>query len=472
MYKNKLTGLLSTWSVAELKQFKLFLASPYFNRNQKLIDLFTIINKYAPHFSHSSCTNEKVYTKVFGKGPFNNVQLIKLTSKLFKLAEQFIAHQSLNEQQQQIYLLDFYTERNLDNYFLSTINKFRANYIDNVAQDNQWFFNKYQLELKQANYLSNHPEDYKADINLQAVSDALDNHYLITKLQHLCYLKNRERTVSVEYQYNFALEIEEYLQQRQDTPFIIHLWSKIFQLLHSPQDISKYQDLKQFLSKQEHLLSLSDKRDIYAYLENMAKFVFPTKKDYFKELFTLYKNQLAESKEYVKTFLCPNTFRNITKVGLYLQELDWVESFIDEHKDNISTAYLKEENIHGLCLTMLTFAQQKYSLALDYINETKVKNIYLKLETRSIRIKIYYELRYFDLFHDSINSFRKFLSENRKHIAPFYLDAYRLFINLINNIYNTLPKDHDRIENLEEKANSSLHLPEKKWILTKLNSLK
>ena len=72
------------------------------------------------------------------------------------------------------------------------------------------------------------------------------------------------------------------------------------------------------------------------------------------------------------------------------------------------------------------------------------------------------------MFESEVNRFRVYLTNNQDDISLVHLQAYRDFNNIINNIYKTMKRDQDRLDQLENQINNTQILPERKWLLEKL----
>ena len=93
MKNSKLIELLKTFDANEWRQFEAFVASPYFNSNENLIQLGAFLGKYAPDFSSAALTKEKAYQAVFPGIPFDARQMGYLMNYMIQLAEEFISIQ-------------------------------------------------------------------------------------------------------------------------------------------------------------------------------------------------------------------------------------------------------------------------------------------------------------------------------------------------------------------------------------------
>ena len=468
MRNSKLIKLLKCLSRPELNRLKLFIASPFFNKNSKLQKLIAYISDFAPRFDDVKFTYENAHRFIFNEKKYQKETIIKLFSKLFDLTEQFIFHDQLKENStaKQLALLKFYNQQNLDTYFRSTLKTTRKIQDSTIIKNDTWAFNQLQIEHEYAHFLSANADNGKGDINLQATNDALDIFFLQRKLKYFCNMKNRERLVSFSYNLTLEEELNHYVERDPSVQHpIILIWWDTFNLLCHPSSHQAYQQLKSNLIEHSAQIEMSDKRGFYICLQNMAKFVFD---DFFEELFSLYKTQLKENILYENQFLLPVTFKNIVSVSLRLKEYAWAKDFIESHRKRIIPSHKDKDSIYFLCLASLHFSKGEFDEALEIINQARINNLYTKLEERRLRLKIYFEMEYRLLFEDGINSFRKFLSENRKHIATYYLNANRDFLNTIFYLFNSGQYDQKRFEKLKKVIEEMSFLPEKEWIMQKI----
>ena len=283
---------------------------------------------------------------------------------------------------------------------------------------------------------------------------------------------NRARTVSYDYDLKFSQEIEDYISKTPDLHYYAKLWYRAFKLLQKPESHDRYQKLKDILLHSQKRVGTEDLKTIFTYLENTAKFVFKPGKDYYEELFQLYQIQLEEGIIYYDGFILHSTLRNVVTVGLYLKKVNWVEHFLETHQHKIFPTYKEEDRVFYLCLAMLLFEKNEFEQAMEELNKTKFQNIYFKTLERNLRLKVYFELKFNSLFEDTINSYRKFLSDNRDQIADFFLEANRNFINITYAIYNFGSFNKKRLLELEQKVKAIEKVPEKNWLLQKIESLK
>ena len=193
MISRKLLTLLNSLKKSDLRAFSKYLTSPYFNDNQDVIKLFSLIKVHifkhpAPSESIFDLSKKAVWRQLFGNKTYLDVQMRRLCSDLGKHARQFLAYQHFNSNHHAIYryMLPALNSHELSKHFVSTLRKARILLEESEVRDNDYYFHTYLLEkqcdihLNQIGLQSNDLENFsQSDYNL-------DCYYIIQKLQHYC----------------------------------------------------------------------------------------------------------------------------------------------------------------------------------------------------------------------------------------------------------------------------------------------
>jgi hypothetical protein len=90
------------------------------------------------------------------------------------------------------------------------------------------------------------------------------------------------------------------------------------------------------------------------------------------------------------------------------------------------------------------------------------------MDERRLRLMCYYELRYADPFDDLVNSFRKFLTDRKIQTPKNYIEANRKFIKYIHKLSTIHLLAKEQIRALNDEIAQTPVLPEKEWLLLKL----
>lgn len=469
--ETRLVKLFLSFTKSQRRQFKDFIQSPYFNKNEKLSKLYFFLYKEVNNINKPNFSLETAFLYLFPDEIYKKDTIIKLCSKLFKIMEHFVKVQHLEREEVMgtSFLLNYYNRHYLTELYQVSDRVARKLNDQKPYRNNAHYKRLFNIEAEYSKFLSIQSDNSTGDVNFQQMTNVLDVYYLSQKLEQLCQMKNRQQSVAIPYRFDL---VEEILQFIPESPYfevpIIQIWYYAFFLLDQPQ-LTHYQQLKQLIQQHNTIISLQEKRVLYTYLENSCMKIMSADQRY-AELFDLYQLQLEDKTIYVGGHLLPMIFRNIITVALKLKEIDWATQFLERHQQLIVPDYQEREDMVSLCKALLLFEQKEYDHALDYLNQLEYNNIYTKLDERRIRLKIYYELNYEDTFDDLINSFRKFISTNKTQINEVYIELNRNFINIINtlnrlNIHTDLKM---QLRILKEEIQGMTLLAEKGWLLEKL----
>lgn len=471
MKDTRLMKVIEQFSVAELRQLKKFVDSPYFNTNKNVCALLDFIRKYERDFKHEKFTQEYAAHYVFPDLKPDISAITRLQSKLFKLVEKFIYYNFKDEEPDiELVLMKFYYEKNLIPHFNSIHRRAQNIQGDYPYKDATYYYNQFRIETLYTGFqvakIPGSQPDY------QALIRALDIAYFIQKLTSFCQILNYQRVAVVDFDMTLMDEILDFLPKSpyRDIP-VIQLWHTALLLLKFPDQTEHYYQLKDLLYQYDDSVSIVETRMLYTYLHNTTRVIFKDR-PYYEALFELYTAQLQNGVIYINGYLLPTSLKNIVTVALRLEQVNWTEEFLVQHKDKILPEYEDKDNVYSYSLARLYIEQKKIDPALGILNQIVSTDFYTNMSARKARLMVYYEVEYVDMFESEVNRFRVYLTNNQETIPQNWLQAYRDFTNIIYNIYNTTKRDTDRLNQLKNQINDIQMLPEKKWLLEKLEALK
>jgi hypothetical protein len=101
MRKHKLINILKTFTSDEMKNFGLFITSPYFNRKRNFKPFYTILKKYHPDYPDEEFTGEKLYKRMYPNMKFDkkkaSLNIRVLYSQMANFALKFLAYERLKQ---------------------------------------------------------------------------------------------------------------------------------------------------------------------------------------------------------------------------------------------------------------------------------------------------------------------------------------------------------------------------------------
>ncbi|MGB1242987.1 MAG: hypothetical protein ACPG49_10730, partial [Chitinophagales bacterium] len=148
------------------------------------------------------------------------------------------------------------------------------------------------------------------------------------------------------------------------------------------------------------------------------------------------------------------------------KEFAWTEEFIETYKDKLAPNF--RQNAYAYNLAYLYFHQNQFDNALKLLHEVTFEDIGYSIKSRTLLLRVYYELDEIDPFYSLIDSFKiylkrnKLLSESRKKI-------YLNFIKFIARL-SRLPKgQNSRLLKIKKQIEETSNTANGNWLLQKVN---
>ena len=463
----KLIAILSRQQADEILALRKFVDSPFFNEDAQLGFLLDYYLRYAPSFDQAEFNDQNAFVLLFPNEAFNAPALHKLNSRLFQLTEDFLAHTTLSadEHARQVYLLQYYTARQLSKPFESILSKAAKALETRPHRDEDYY--KVQLELAQLRYEFQSLRDSRqGDGYLGEVNEALDLFFVIKKLKQLSWMLARQRVVYITYRLSWMDEVMAMLDEPpySDIP-TVQMYRKAILLLLHPADQQHYENLKNTLEFNARLLSKRELRLFYTYLENAAKHIY-NNKAYPEALFELYSRQLESGVLCPDGWILHSLYRNVAGVALHLGHFEWAKHFLKQYAPHVIPESYRSD-AYALSLAELHFYSCNWDQALELLSNINPEDIYYKLAQKSLLSRIYFEKREVLLLENFLNTFTKFVFDQQKRIAREKVQSYRLFINFLRKLLKILTSDGKRQHLFEHHLAPRDSVTPKKMVLLK-----
>lgn len=468
MKNSKLIALLATFSGNEWRAFGDFVRSPYFNKNKELIRLTNYLKKEAARdFPEDKLVREAVFAAIFPKEKYDDKQLNYATSQLLKLAERFIGLQRY-EQEPVLPLhhqLVSYVERDVDkNYhyiFRQTLDRVKAQ----VQRNADYFFQRYLLaEVADAHFAKKKVRQY--DPNLQAAADFLDVFYLAKKLRYLCMMLDQQKFIQSDYRLNLLAEVKSILATGKfaGEP-TVEVYHALLLMLSGLDSAVHFESFTALLQTHFTLFPKEEQRVLYQFAINFCihRIRFG-EKEYAKNLMQLYREGVANEVLLENGQISPWTFKNMVKLGLGLQQYDWVEDFVRNYSEKLEAD--KRTDAYHYNMSDLFYHRQNYDEALFHLNQVEFSDIHYQLGAKVMLLKIYYEIDATEAFLSLVSSFKIFLLRN-KSVPKSVKAPYESFVNLA---YELFKSDDKGREKLHTKIRETQMLNDRTWLLQQLEN--
>ncbi len=471
MLNSKLLEVWNCLSPKQLKKLGDFIASPYFNKNMDLITLYKYLFKYAPDFSKEKALNkETVFKKVFKGEKYDAKKLGYCMSHLVKLTERFLVIHTVENDaiKHNNELLKLYSKWQLEKHYRSTFKENEQLLEKFPYKDSTFFHNQFLLE--EANdQLWSQQLKHDFDDSLHKKIDNLDIYYLSAKLRSCCEVINRKTMLAEKYEVKLLDEILAYLEKNphDDVPCISIYQQILLTLLETEQE-NHFIKLKNLLSQYSNLFSPFESRNIYTYAVNYTiRKINSGHTHYQKDLFDLYIELLDKEIIFDDGLLSPWTYKNIVSVALRNGDYDWTAQFIDNYKEHVDESF--RQNAYAYNLAYLNFHKKNYSEAMQLLMQVEFSDIYYSFDSKTLLMKIYFELDEIDLLHSHIHAFKIYLRRNR--LASEHMKAiYRNLAEFTRRLSRFADFEKEKVQQLKEKVLTTKKVADLNWLMQKIDA--
>ncbi len=468
-------------SSSEIKQVKLFLESPFFNKDQKVRELFSLLHKYEARIEQEKADIGFIYKKLFPKDKKQvDWKIREKMSDLVKLLQQYFCTKvQIDDAEQQTELLDIaYRTRKMDRLYFKSIDKQLKELEKQPIRDETYHFMALQLNKK----LFDHPNTskfsgkriYDLMVNIHY---SLDQYYILSKLREYTETIVREYVLGETYTLNFVEEILAFLSQPENKENLHpQVYIELFRLLKTDQlDLKSFHKIKQKVLSYLDTLSPRNQSSQINFLIVIARLSFKP------EIQAIEIHNLqwigVERGIYIEDgYFAITKFNNIVDSGCTLKKFDKTRKFIEKHVKYLSNDDSIRANISRLYYAYLAVGEKNYDEAIHLLEKLEIEDYSFFIRKQILYIKCLYEKFGRDgieLITKQSEKYKIFL--HRKHKSKFIskldVESNMGFIRFVKKLCNYQFQSYSK-ESLQKEINDSVNLYGKSWLVEKAAELK
>ncbi|MCB0570754.1 MAG: hypothetical protein KDC66_13355 [Phaeodactylibacter sp.] len=455
--------LLSNLSASQRIRLGLFLESPYHNQREDVRRLYTFLLPIAGEGARGPA-KEQAYEAVFPGVAYDGQQMRYLMSFLLKNAEKFLIAERLraDEGAGQALLLGAYRELRLAKGFQKVSLQVRHQAAGEMA-----FHRAFAVERER--YLFHAGQKRDAPSYLPQLNRVLDEAYWLSRLKQSSLLSAHQAVFQGEAEdprlLRFLLAYLEGHSVLGENP-LIGAYYYYLKTVEKPGEVAYYQLLKECILPAG--LPLEERKALFLLAINYGIRQFNTgDESYLPELFELYRTGISEglllSEERISRF----TFKNITAIGLRLQQFDWVEQFIEQHQAYLPPRFRATYTHYSL--SKLRYEQGRYAEAMQRLQQVEYEDIFLNIDAKITLMKIYYELEETEVLDNFLASLERFL--NRRKGLGYHRENYRNVIHFTRKLLEANPFGREGLGKLRQAIEQADPLTERSWLLAQLEKI-
>jgi len=445
MFKSNLIELIRSLNHKEFREFGEYVRSPFFNKNQSVINLYDYINKHYPDFEERDLKKERVYDKLFPGMAYNGGFMKTIIFNLTRLAEEYLGYfnykNNTDTLTEDYSIIEELHNRGLDKIFMKKLKLAENKLSKTKYKDPFYFSDKYRIQFLKEEHFTLHQRflNYKdvPDEGTYKSIEYLLEYFFLKILGHHRFLYNMNKIVKFSFNNKFLDEVIEYLKKN-EAYFLPQVLLHLYELLLLKENDEKYYyKTKAILKKEINNIRKGIEYSTISILFNYAlEQYYEGKSKFLEEMFELNK-MITEYKLYTPVeggFFNEVKFKNAVEVGIQLKKYDWTGNFIKVYKNLLPP---DEKIIAGnYGYAQLNFVQKKYKKSLELINIGNIPNVKYKVSIKNLTLKLYYELGWITEASDLIDSARHFLSndkvlpEHSKQMSMNFLKFYNRLLKL------------------------------------------
>lgn len=453
---------------SEIRQLKKFVRSPFITHRTDLGLLFNCLAKYL--YEHKPLPDKTtLFAIIFPGQNYHDQQLRSIMSDLHKLVEEYLKWHTMEQDtvENHLALAATYRQRNLSKHFQRTINKVK-NLQENQSLRNQDFYQNflsYQVEMMEFQ-TKNHRTN---KLNLQDIGDTIDILYLSQKLRHACLQRSHQAVYPSEYQLGL---LNTWIDILEDSDYLkiptIALYYYCYRFLTEAYSPSYFRKFRAELSQYHSHFPKEELKNLYRAAINFCiRKLNEGDLEFTREGWALFQQGLEAGFFIENNHLSRFTFNNMVGFGLRLKEYSVVEQFIKNYQSKLEITY-RESTVY-FNFARLEYERKNYAKALEHLQTTEIKDLVNRLISKTLILKIYYELAEFDVLESHLDSFRIFI--RRREVSDYHRTNFQNIIHFTQKLMALPPYQQAERKRLERAIQAKEILTERAWLLEKLGEV-
>lgn len=478
---NKFLRLLDSLTPEEIIEFRKFVNSPFFTSGRNYSAIVKEILRLKSSKS-SGISLSELHKKLYPNKKFSQQTLKNRFSELYKIGEDYLLFKSLgsNGIVREKIILEALFSRNLDKFFESNYKKTMQNF-GSMPDDEKKFSMLIEIQrihtevlLKHGKYDAFFTEYYRNSIYMTCLS--------FINLFEFGIEFRQQDYLNKKYDFNMVPEILKKINfdeltkdsAYRNSPIIrmtllYHHLYKCFENLDNEND---YFEARKIFAEMKDTFSDEMKVRVYmmfiyycTHKQNLGL------KKFRLELFKLYNEKLESgfiSDFKVNTYPL-NNFRDYVLIGIELNELKWVEEFLEKYSMHLPDITREDEvNISRAKIAMAT---GNFKESMEYLDKTKPANFMHYLDVANLKLCNFYELGKTEESYSEIDKARHYI-RNHKEVPRMHKLYFTNFVKIYSLLLKakTDPSFKD-LEYIGNELRSATYTNRGRWLQKKLDDL-
>jgi hypothetical protein len=409
-----------------------------------------------------------VFEVLYGNTEYDDARLRRAQSFLVKCIERFLVFRSLSNDEglMQQHLANEYRQRKHEKGFLQTFKTWQAQ-LKIAPLHAETLHRQAQAEQTwQAYQLPSQPQEN----NLQALLTAEARAFAARHLRTVCIAISYQNIYKRDYDLGILTELLPHIaaQNWHETTPAIGAYYYLYYMITSENGLPFFSVLVGKLPEYQGVFEAEEYKYLYVGVLNFAiqevnKYgINKHGRTFVQQLFGLYQNGVQQGYLLDKGYLSPVTYKNIVAIGLWLGETDYVRSFLEDYRTALPAADRKAYYEYNLARYYFTI--KDYKNAMPLINQMTTTQHFLLLDSKLMLLKMYFELKEYDVLDAHLRNFAQFLHRKRS-VLSYHQANYKNIIAFTKQLMLLETLKKQEIDALRETISSTNPLTEREWLL-------
>jgi hypothetical protein len=466
MTNSKLFLLYKTFTKAELRQFRLFLQSPFFNQREDVQLLNDFLQKNIEKSPNDAVfQKELVWKAVFPKKTYSDKEMRYTMSYLLDLAEKFIILQEQNSdpKQQQIAHFQALKKRGLSKM---AENLLESNPQNDSEQPQYWKMRQIQRDvlLQQGKFSYEDKIQYLDDFTVKFFTEVL---------KEACIWISAEKQFEDAPFFDMMNVVVNQLKKNAQYPdknALLKIYYFTY-LIHLDKEVEKHDNFNMLKSTlfslkiEDFPSNAPEIAEIWLIIINYSiKKQNQGNRAFVEEALSLYLKGIELGILLENGQISKKTYSNILVLYILKGDLTSAEQFLFEYK-----IYLPErerENTYLHNLATLYFKKRAFSQVLATLQGVQFTDMLHNMEARRLLLCSYYELGEENALESLLDSFGIWLKRS-KHLG-YHRDLYANLVKLVRKLIESKYQNKEVREKLRQEINETKLLAGREWLLEKV----
>lgn len=472
---SKLIYFLAALDGSGRKQFREYLASPVFNKQEEPRKLYAYIEKSCLRKGVVEIDDGKALKAIWEGEKVAEGKLQKVKTILLNLFLEYLEFRNWHDKagRRKVGLLEELNALEDQSYFDQYYRKALQSLEKSKEKNLELFRHQLDMEAQRTIFLQKYSSRSEEN-HFGATSKALENHLVAYVLKFAFVAANQSRIVGEDSFPEWISACAEGVTFEQVKGYpLLEIYYLLYQTRSPETDASLLDQLRALIAAHASEFSHTETYDLFTgAINNASRQNTLTETARLQQLFELYQSMVEIYARGKEKGLSPWHFKNIVYLGGRLGAFAWVEEMLLQGE----TLLVAEPDAKALSLIynrgVLQFFREDYAAAAKsfYNILPDAKDIFYAADARAYLLMCYYETGDSMGMESLVHSFRMFLTRSEK-VSEVRKESYLDFIRLFRRVLSTPLKDDFRLQQLKTEIEGLKFSAGKSWLLQKVVGL-